>query len=62
MRLTRNSLATHSQRQKRGCTDVNVDNIFDKDYLGTITPTTNTPATFRPGPDRTFQLTLTAKI
>ncbi|MEH3106037.1 MAG: TonB-dependent receptor [Sphingomonas fennica] len=40
----------------------NVDNIFDKDYLGTITPTTNTPATFRPGPDRTFQLTLNAKI
>ncbi len=27
----------------------NVDNLLDRDYLGTITTTTNTPATFRPG-------------
>ncbi|WCT72494.1 TonB-dependent receptor [Sphingomonas naphthae] len=40
----------------------NVDNIFNKDYLGTINTTINTLATFRPGPDRTFQLTLTGKI
>jgi iron complex outermembrane receptor protein len=39
----------------------NVDNIADKDYLGTITTTINTPATFRPGPPRTFQVTLTAE-
>jgi iron complex outermembrane recepter protein len=39
---------------------VNVDNIFDKDYLGTISTTTNTPATFRPGPPRTVQFTVTA--
>jgi iron complex outermembrane receptor protein len=37
---------------------VNIDNLFDKDYLGTITTTTNTPATFRPGPRRTVQFTL----
>ncbi len=41
---------------------LNVDNIFDRDYLGTITTTTNTVATFRPGPPRTFQLTLSAKL
>lgn len=40
----------------------NVDNLFDKDYLGTITTTTNTPATFRPGSHRTFQLSLTANF
>ncbi len=40
----------------------NVDNLFDKDYLGTISTTTNTPATFRPGPWRTFQLSLTAAL
>ena len=39
---------------------LNVDNLFDKDYLGTITTTTNTPATFRPGPRRTVQVTLSA--
>ncbi|MFN9711709.1 MAG: TonB-dependent receptor [Alphaproteobacteria bacterium] len=37
---------------------VNIDNLFDKDYLGTITTTTNTLATFRPGPRRTVQFTL----
>lgn len=39
---------------------VNIDNIFDEDYLGTIGSTVNTPATFRPGPPRTVQFTLTA--
>jgi len=39
---------------------VNVDNILDEDYLGTINVTTNTPATFRPGPRRTVQVTLSA--
>ena len=38
----------------------NVDNLGDKDYLGTITPIATGAATFRPGPDRTYQLTLTA--
>ena len=37
---------------------INIDNIFDKDYLGTITATTATPATFRPGPRRTIQISL----
>jgi iron complex outermembrane receptor protein len=41
---------------------INVDNIFDKDYLGTITTTVNTPAFFRPGPARTVQLTLSAEL
>ena len=42
-------------------TRVNVDNIFDKDYLGTISaPMTNTPAFFRPGPARTIQFTVSA--
>jgi iron complex outermembrane receptor protein len=41
---------------------VNVDNIFDRDYLGTINTTTNTPATFRPGPARTVQLTISAEL
>jgi iron complex outermembrane receptor protein len=40
----------------------NVDNLTDKTYLGTISTTTNTPATFRPGPKRTFQLSLTAAL
>jgi len=39
---------------------VNVDNIFDKDYLGTISTTVNTPASFRPGSHRTIQFTLSA--
>ena len=40
----------------------NVDNLFDKDYLGTISTTTNTPAFFRPGSHRTYQLSLTANF
>jgi len=39
---------------------VNVDNIFDTDYLGTIGTTVNTLATFRPGSHRTLQFTLSA--
>ena len=39
---------------------VNVDNITDEDYLGTIGTTVNTLATFRPGSPRTWQVTLTA--
>ncbi|WP_132089594.1 TonB-dependent receptor [Caulobacter sp. BK020] len=39
---------------------VNVDNIFDKDYLGTISTTVTTPASFRPGSHRTIQFTLSA--
>ena len=40
----------------------NVDNLFDKRYLGTIYTTVNTPATFLPGPARTLQATLTARF
>lgn len=40
----------------------NVDNVTDKDYFGTISTTTNTAATFRPLPDRTFQVTVTASF
>lgn len=40
----------------------NVDNLLDEDYLGTITTTVNTPATFRPGPPRTVQASLTASF
>ncbi|PTQ10000.1 TonB-dependent receptor [Sphingomonas oleivorans] len=40
----------------------NVDNIFNKDYLGTISTTTNSPATYRPGPDRTFQISIRGEI
>ena len=39
---------------------VNVDNIFNTDYLGTIGTTVNTLATFRPGSHRTIQFTLSA--
>lgn len=39
---------------------VNVDNLFDKDYLGTISTTVNTPASFRPAPPRTVQFTISA--
>jgi iron complex outermembrane recepter protein len=38
----------------------NVDNLTDEDYLGTISTTVNTLATFRPGSPRTFQITLSA--
>ncbi|WP_421931326.1 TonB-dependent receptor [Phenylobacterium sp.] len=41
---------------------VNVDNILDEDYLGTVSTTTNTPASFRPGPRRTIQFTLSAEF
>jgi len=41
-------------------TRINIDNLTDEDYLGTISTTTNTPATFRPGPARTVQVTLSA--
>jgi iron complex outermembrane receptor protein len=40
----------------------NVDNLTDKHYLGTISTTTNTAATFRPGPRRTWQISLTAAL
>lgn len=38
----------------------NVDNLFNKDYLGTINTGTTGLASFRPGPDRTMQLSLRA--
>lgn len=41
---------------------LNVDNLFDRDYLGTISSTTNTAATFRPGPARTLQVTLSTRF
>ena len=40
----------------------NVDNLMDESYLGTINATTNTLASFRPGPPRTFQVSLTASF
>lgn len=40
----------------------NVENLFDKDYFGTISTTTTTTAFFRPGPDRTYQLTVSASF
>lgn len=39
---------------------VNIDNLFDKDYLGTISTTVNTAASFRPAPPRTIQFTVSA--
>jgi iron complex outermembrane recepter protein len=39
---------------------LNVDNITDEDYLGTINTTVNTLASFRPGSPRTYQFTITA--
>jgi iron complex outermembrane receptor protein len=41
---------------------LNVDNITDEDYLGTITTTINTFATFRPGSPRTMQVTLSSRF
>lgn len=42
---------------------LNVDNIFDKNYLGTINVNqASGAATFRPGPQRTYQLTLSASL
>ncbi len=40
----------------------NVDNLFDRDYLGTINPVVSGPATYRPGPDRTWQVTLSVAL
>jgi len=40
----------------------NVDNLTDKKYLGTISTTTNTPAAFRPGSPRTYQVSLIANF
>jgi len=41
----------------------NVDNLFDKSYLGTIDSVSVTgPSYFRPGPARTVQLTLTSVL
>lgn len=39
---------------------INVDNIFDKDYLGTISTVVTGAATYRSGPHRTAQITLSA--
>jgi len=41
---------------------VNVDNLLDEDYLGTISTTISTPASFRPGPRRTVQVTLSTEF
>lgn len=41
---------------------LNVDNLFDRDYLGTISTTTSGAAYFRPGPERTVQLTLSTRF
>lgn len=40
----------------------NVDNLFDKDTLGTISASTTGVGSFRPIPDRTYQLTVSAKF
>lgn len=37
----------------------NVDNLFDKDYIGTVLPTVNTPAIFLSGAERSYQASLT---
>lgn len=39
----------------------NIDNLFDRDYLGTITTAIDGTGTFRPGPARTAQLTVSAR-
>lgn len=39
---------------------LNIDNLTDEDYLGTINTTVNTLASFRPGSPRTYQFTITA--
>ncbi len=41
---------------------VNIDNIFDEEYLGTISTTTNTPATFRAGSHRTIQVSFSTNF
>ncbi len=40
----------------------NVDNLFDKDYLGYILTSTSGPAVFRPGSPRTFQSTVSMEF
>ncbi|ANI15778.1 TonB-dependent receptor [Pseudomonas citronellolis] len=40
----------------------NVDNLFDKNYLGFILTSPDGPALFRPGPPRSFQTTLSAEF
>jgi iron complex outermembrane receptor protein len=40
----------------------NVDNLFDKDYLGYILTSTSGPAVFRPGSPRTVQSTLSMEF
>ncbi|GFM88029.1 TonB-dependent receptor [Pseudomonas cichorii] len=40
----------------------NIDNLFDKDYLGYILTSTSGPAFYRPGSPRTFQTTLSAEF
>lgn len=37
----------------------NIDNLFDKDYIGTVLPSVNTPATFLSGAARSYQASLT---
>ena len=39
---------------------VNIDNLTDEDYLGTISTVVSGPAVFRPGSHRTIQFSLTA--
>lgn len=42
---------------------LNVDNVTNKDYLGTITVSQGAGvATFRPGPDRTYQVSVSASF
>ncbi|MBC7367314.1 MAG: TonB-dependent receptor [Undibacterium sp.] len=41
---------------------LNVDNLFDRDALGTTAPATTGLGNFRPIPDRTFQLTVSASF
>ena len=40
----------------------NIDNLFDKSYLGYMLTTTSGPAYYRPGSPRTFQTTLSAEF
>lgn len=41
---------------------LNIENLSDKDYLGTINTVTSGPATYRPAPARAVQLTLSAEV
>jgi iron complex outermembrane receptor protein len=40
----------------------NLDNLFDKDYLGYIYTTSDGAASYRPGSPRTFQTTLSMEF